>query len=50
MGPLSNMRKKIENKLKNAWAYLKKIKGKIKEFESSQKKADKGIETQMFSV
>jgi len=50
MDPLSNIRKKIENKLKNAWVYLKKIKGKIKEFKSSQKKAGKGVDIQTFSV
>ena len=48
--PLQKKRNKITNKLAKARAYLKTIKEKIKKFKSERKKADDGIETQMFTI
>ncbi|KAL7526841.1 hypothetical protein ACHAXR_001674, partial [Thalassiosira sp. AJA248-18] len=48
--PLKKKRAKIANRLKNARAYLKKIKNEIKDFKKSRRKSGDGIEAEMFKI
>ncbi|KAL7525693.1 hypothetical protein ACHAXR_001117, partial [Thalassiosira sp. AJA248-18] len=43
-------RAKIANRLKNARAYLKKIKKEIKDFKKSRRRSGDGIEAEMFKI